>query len=405
MLIAATAPFNIDKININSLCILLLGANTLVLFFTNRAIKSNANQILFVLFAAFFVAHAIGFLYSENKHEAGLILERKLSLAVFPIVFFYGPKMELKHAKQIVLAFAASCFLMCIVSLGIALYKYGQTHDVEVFFYHTLSNNVGMHASYLALYLCFSISSLLYFINTEEKGLSFIQKSAVGFAFVLMIITVVLLSARLQLMLMLIVFIGYVIMRMKLYKSPIKLIGAIVLLTLLLGGLILLSPKNRERFKEAINYKGEYALNKKWGEKQMRFLIWNSASDLIKKKSLFGYGTGDVQEVLQETYVKNEYVSLTYWKNTRFNAHNQFLETTLALGLMGLCIFVISIVYALKVAIKSKNLLYITFLFLFLASCFTESMLERQNGIVFFSFFNSFLIIYSIKKDNQALKN
>jgi O-antigen ligase len=192
----------------------------------------------------------------------------------------------------------------------------------------------------------------------------------------------------------------FVIYRFRLHRKPIMLMATSFVLIGLMLGLILLSPKNRERFKEAINYKNEYALSKKWGEKQMRFLMWSSATDLIKEKPLFGFGTGDVQDELEKHYVEHDYVSLTYWKNTRFNAHNQFMETALALGIIGLLVFVIGMIFGLKEAIRNKNKLYIVFVILFLGSCLTESMLERQNGIVFFAFFNSMLLVMESNKTN-----
>lgn len=400
MLIAATMPFNIDNVNINSLCILLLGANTLVLLFSSKNKNYPTNHLLFILFAGFFVMHAVGFLYSENKHEAGLILERKLSLAVFPIVFFYGPKLELKQVRQIVLAFVVSCLLICLVSIGSAFYQFGQTNDTEVFFYHALSTNVGMHAGYLAMYLCFSLSSIMYLYLGNIRKQSLLQKVLVIAAIVILCVTIILLSARLQIILMIGLWLVFVIFRFRLHRKPIMLMATSFVLIGLMLGLILLSPKNRERFKEAINYKNEYALSKKWGEKQMRFLMWSSATDLIKEKPLFGFGTGDVQDELEKHYVANDYVSLTYWKNTRFNAHNQFMETTLALGILGLLVFLIGMIFGLKEAIKNRNRLYIVFVILFLGSCLTESMLERQNGIVFFAFFNSMLLVMEPNNTN-----
>ena len=95
-------------------------------------------------------------------------------------------------------------------------------------------------------------------------------------------------------------------------------------------------PINRERFKEAINYKGRYSVDKIWGGRALRELNWDCSKKIINNNPLFGVGTGDVQDELQKCYTENNYYQLTYWENTKYNAHNQFLETTIGQGIIGL---------------------------------------------------------------------
>lgn len=395
ILIAVTLPFNIEFLNLNSLSVLLIAANSLVIMFTTGGKFKLAFSAMFIAFVSFFIMHLIGALYSENTHEAGFAIEKKLSLMAFPIIFFYTPKLHQNQFKQVLKSFVISCVITCCVALSIALVKFYHTHDSELFYYHSLSTNVGMHAGYLAMYLCFALSILMYIYFAKDIKQTLAQMAISVFAVIVLCTTIIFLASRMQILLMMGLWLMFFVYRFQLQKSPIKLIVAAFVIVTVLFSVILLSPKNRERFKEAINYKGEYALSKKWGEKQMRFLMWSSAIDLIKEKPLIGYGTGDVQDELEKHYIAHDYVSLTYWKNTRFNAHNQFLETSLAIGLLGLCVFITGIVFALNRAVKTKNRIYIAFMIVFLCSCLTESMLERQNGIVFFAFFNSFLIMNS----------
>jgi O-antigen ligase len=406
MFFVGTMPFNSEQFNYNSFSIILLGAHTLVSIFISRDLKPFTS-ILFISFISFYVLHAIGYLYSENKHEAGLLLERKLSLIVFPIVLFYSPKHTIEEIKQVLLTFVFSCITICLISFTTALVIYRATRNTDVFYYHDLSKHVGMHAAYLSLYLCFSIAILLFVFYKESKAFGLLHSMAYYGSIAFLAITVVALSSRAQIVLLAIGLLCYTVIRLELYANKLKLIGGTFIIAVVFIGLILISPRVRERFKAAINYKGEFAMSKKWGEQQMRFLIWDSALELIKEKPVFGKGTGDVQDELQRIYIKNERVSLTYFANTRFNAHNQFFESAIALGFIGLLIFSWGIIMAVKRAYKSKNALYFVFITLFVVSCLTESMLERQNGIVFFAFFNSFLIlnnttvILSVTKINQ----
>ncbi len=396
-------PFNIDPFNISGFIIILLGANTLILLSITRNFKPFYN-ILFLLFALFYVAHFIGVLYSTNVLEAQFIIERKLSLIAFPVILFSAPKLASKQIRVILLSFIVSCLIVSAVCLVMAAIKYRSAPDLNLFAYHELSKNVGMHAAYLSLYMCFCIGILLYVYYQEVKTFSVIKKALYAIALIILFAMVMLLSSRLQILMLIVGILIYLIYRLGLNKNIYKTIFGVIVIGILLFGLILAFPKNRERFKEAINYDQQYGLSKKWGEKQMRYLIWSSCLELICEKPLIGWGTGNTQDELEKVYKRNEYISLTYFDNTRFNAHDQFLETTIALGLVGLFILLAGIISAIRVALRNKNYLYIIFISAFIISCITESMLERQNGLVFFAFFNSFLLLNNLNKNEKEIK-
>jgi len=391
-------PFNIEVFNISGFIIIILGANTLIQIIVNRNFKPFYNK-LFIFFCLFYVAHFVGVFYSANVHEAKLVIERKLSLIAFPIILFSAPRLTAKQTRTVLITFVLSCLLVCVACLLMAATMYASTPDVNFLSYHALSNNVGMHAAYLSLYLCFCIGVLLYVYYSEAKAFSAVKKMLYTLALTVLFVMVMMLSSRLQILMLIVGISIYLVYRLGLNKNIYKLISGTVLMVILLFGLILAFPKNRERFKEAISYNQEYSLSKKWGEKQMRHLIWKSSMELIGEKPLIGFGTGDAQDKLQEVYKRNEYISLTYFKKTRFNAHNQFLETTIALGIIGLSILLLGIGLAIKNALRNKNYLYIIFVSAFFISCLTESMLERQNGVIFFAFFNTFLLLNYTRKN------
>jgi O-antigen ligase len=176
------------------------------------------------------------------------------------------------------------------------------------------------------------------------------------------------------------------------------------LIGILITGLVFLFPKNRERFKEAINYKDQYGFGRpQWGEQQMRPLIWSCALELVSDSPLLGVGTGDVQDQLQECYVERDYVSLLIWEPTRFNGHNQFIEITIGQGIIGFLILLASLIIPAVIAFKENNRFYLLFIILIGVSFLTESLLERQNGVVFFAFFNS-LLFFNRLSDDSPLK-
>ena len=123
--------------------------------------------------------------------------------------------------------------------------------------------------------------------------------------------------------------------------------------------------------------------------------IFTIGFDLFKESPVIGYGTGDIKDVLINGYKKANFIK---GYDRKYNCHNQFLQFLLAFGLIGLLIFLISLVYPLFFAFFQKNYLYV-FLILMLSFNFLfESMLETKAGVEFYAFFNALLIGVSYKK-------
>ena len=63
-----------------------------------------------------------------------------------------------------------------------------------------------------------------------------------------------------------------------------------------------------------------------------RLVLWENSLIAIENSNYMGYGLGDGKQKLQDQLAKNG--GNLYDKN--YNSHNQFLETTLSIGLIGL---------------------------------------------------------------------
>jgi O-antigen ligase len=118
----------------------------------------------------------------------------------------------------------------------------------------------------------------------------------------------------------------------------------------------------------------------------IRINIWKNAVQLIERHPLFGVGTGDIKEELASIYAENKY---EYGVNEKPSPHNQFLHTGVILGLTGVIVLVVCFLFQLYYSYKQKYWLYFFFLLLILLNCLTESILERQAGIIFFAGFNT----------------
>lgn len=156
----------------------------------------------------------------------------------------------------------------------------------------------------------------------------------------------------------------------------------------------------RRRVKEFVseyqNYKN--GANPSGNTMLMRFEFWKAAIYIIKRNIWFGVGTGDAQIAFDKAYYRTETKLTHEW---RLRSHNQFLAITVSLGIVGLIIFVFSLVYPAITLRKKLPGVYFIFLFIAVVSFLTEDTLESQAGVSFFAYFNSLFLWLAYYKQEQ----
>jgi hypothetical protein len=133
----------------------------------------------------------------------------------------------------------------------------------------------------------------------------------------------------------------------------------------------------------------------------MRLYFWKTACHVIKQNILFGVGTGDVQAELNKAY---EELKVPLEKEWYKRPHNQFLTVFLAVGIIALIIFLISI-FLPAIQLRSEvHILYWPFFVMAIVSFLMEDTLESQAGLTFYAFFNTVFIslAYHKKISEQA---
>lgn len=131
----------------------------------------------------------------------------------------------------------------------------------------------------------------------------------------------------------------------------------------------------------------------------MRPYFWSAALGCIREHPLTGVGTGDVQQEMNKMYDKIHSPLHTEWHK---RPHNQFLTITVALGLIGLAVFVFSLLWPIFFLKNNFHALWYPFFILAMGSFLLEDTLESQAGLTFFSFFNAlFLSLAWFKKKRE----
>ena len=185
--------------------------------------------------------------------------------------------------------------------------------------------------------------------------------------------------------------------RAKNYKITLIAFTAI---TMLFMGNYILNKAFKGKINEALNIDVTYSESKNWGGRGIRTLIWKCATNVLEDNLWLGVGVGDQQDELTLCYKQYRYGPLLF-KNRNFNAHNIFFQSLLKAGLLGFLFYLISLIYPVYFSFKKKNNFYIAFIFIFILNGTTESLLQVNFGVTFFSFFNA--ILFNLNYNNESI--
>ena len=363
---------------------------------TKSIVKNSIKNKFFILFISLFIIHLLGLLYTTNFRYALKDLDIKFPLLIFPFLLL-GRVLDKKTIDFILKGFVIGCLIGSIGAFSHAIQLYFQTRDISKMLYEGMQ--FIMHSSYFALYLSFSIAYLFFKLDAEDSFFS--KKNLVIFSLMFFFIMVVIfLNSRagmIGLGVSFLFFLVYVIIekRLKLFYFLISIF--------FMNSVFVFTTSNQvfNRFKsiskETVLVKANSTIDKESNinTKDLRIAILTIGFDLFKESPVFGYGTGDIKDVLIEGYKKEGFIK---GYDRKYNSHNQFLQFLLAFGIIGLLVFLLSLIYPMFFAFFKKNYLYV---FLILILCFNflfESMLETKAGVEFYAFFNALLMGVSLKE-------
>lgn len=367
----------------------------------NRADLSKNKSLL--LFPLLYLLYFVSLLYSEN--DAYTILERKLSLVVFPLLFFLH-KYDVSQRKLILKVFIYGLLVSGVVCLLVALYRSINIENETIVFKANVLEGKGFiesimyggnyffgdHLSifhqtvYYAIYLNLGIAILLF--NNLRLNIKWRMVLILFFAGLIFII-----SNKANIIVLMGIFL------VKLIFSNLNIKSKVFCFAVLsLGGLFILYNNPRisnslVQFKEngfTINKDSRY-------DYKTRILSWDAALTLIKSKPLFGYGAGDAQTELNKVYKEREYI----WPYKRdLNAHNQYMQLWIETGFLGLAVFLLILYVLFRYGLrKSRNVwILCAFIILFINAIF-ESVLNRYSGISMISFLCCFVFSEINKKE------
>ncbi|MEX2482968.1 MAG: O-antigen ligase family protein [Brumimicrobium sp.] len=351
-------------------------------FFKN--ILKNRNAFAGILF---FVIHFIALLYTENIKSGWFDIESKLSFLIFPIIMSQSSSYYSKKTiNRFLEGFIVGCIVASIYCLCLAFYKW-LFLDVPFQYFTYVDLSAILHPTYFSMYLSFAlIASIYLFVNHYKK--SRIQKMFLVFVLSLFAIMIYLLSSKAGLLtcFILVLFLVFYFVKRK------KLLVLVFLSTVVVFAVLLTTHSRFSSFRVSLienvfNSDDNTEVTNNSTDK--RFKVWKTALSLVKENWLIGVSAGDLKYKLTDKYHPNKSDSE---EANYLNAHNQYLETLLSVGIFGFLILFFWLFEPLsKITIKKSLLILGLFIILIINFTF-ESVLNRQEGIVFVVFFWTLLI-------------
>lgn len=345
-----------------------------------KNLADNRKKLLLMLIP--FLLSVVGLIYTDNLDYGLRKVELLLPFVVYPLILFSISKEEKLH-RFVMYCFSFGTLMAALIAVSRAVYL--KWHNLgEYFYYFKFAELLDKHTTYFSLFVV--ITSLFLFYETLKKRFPYVFFGliAVFFVFVLYIV-----SARIS-----IVALGaggFILLYYHL-KTRFKWVVLLVLPLSLMA--LFAAPNFQKRFE--LNQTEQGPVN----DYDFRKQHWLSVIETIKHQSiLIGGGTGSDRDYLYERY---ENYKLTAAYLDEYNAHNQFLEILLDYGLMGLSLFVLMLVGSLMIFYKNKDSLALIFLTVFLIFFLTESLLQRQDGVVCFGLIISLFLYRQNKYKSTA---
>ncbi len=364
------------------------------LYFVFRTFSSKqpvplGNYVWALLIGSFYLLYlfAIPLTPNEYKHFLSLLCQRKASLLFMPLVFAIITPSFGELIMGEIMYFVYGCVASCLAGNADFIYHYltgsGGTDALSHVHYRIIFETfTGTHPTYMGMFLVFSICiTLLYTIANSpgEKVLKY------GLLYLQLIFLLALL-AKSPVIALVIIAIHYAYTQRKtLYRYKMLIAGSLVFVI----AACFFIPFVGQRINELVQFSGSAKHgNVADNSVYVRQLIWSVDTDMLRQYWLTGVGPGRLLHMLHERYFFYS-IAHNYFVGN-LDPHNEYFYEWLCFGVTGILLFVAVLVTHFVKALRATDQLYIYLLILLYITFFTETVLSRQQGVLFYAIFTSF---------------
>lgn len=370
------------KPSIISFVVILLVVNGAVVLISKRDFTFSPKVFFFG--SALFLLYVLFILLSQNRCEGINLVERRLVMLAIPLLWSFKQLAPNTSQKKFMIAtFCYAALAIAVIANVMLLFK-GYISDPttgidKTFLYRTtIEKYSGLHPTYLCTILYFAAFILLHKVTYERGRLAVFDTIAI----IVLILAAVAAASRSPMIAFGVISL-FAIHKYAKSRSKQWLFWLITLTSFIGMSMI---PTIRNRMQE-LSIENMYAPTQgNDNGTNVRAGIIRCDIALLENNWLFGLGTGDVQDALNNCF--SNYTTDVYSKHD-YNTHNEYLNVWLTAGLLGIGTLLYLLIGGFAGAVKFDLTLFAYF-FVFIFICFfTENFLDRQVGITFFVFFHT----------------
>jgi len=376
------------------LCLLIIS------YIVKRDFSIDRFKSVLLLPIILFFLLVVGFSLSPNLKAYFSEIQLKIPLLLVPLLYPYQREPYRSNHRYFLWFFVIGCTFASIYYFGYAIYRsFSLVNDVWIFnptptygwnnYFFSTEFSYLIHPSYFALYL---LVSLLIIGNDQNLWLNKSNEAKLIIVLIALslVTSLIFLQSRAGVFsfgLLLIVWLLYNVFVKHKYK-----LGVGVLTVLLCLGFLVISKFDRiAATVKSFEITTDLGVKDQYKEDAtvIRLWIWKSSFSAIADHPLWGVGPSNVKEVLLKEYLKRDMRTAA---SEKMNAHNQYLETWLGMGLFGFLILLAMFIVPIWYGILRRDWFLLGLLCLVSFSFMFESMLERVAGVVFFALFYTIFV-------------
>ncbi len=377
-----------------SISIAVLFIYSFAFFNVKTFMKSINRKEAYLYYLLFFLIQVTSILYANKAGSALETVRQNTIFLVLPIAFINLKNvMDQRKYTAAYLGLFTSVLITILVSLVVLSYNRLTSEMALSGFFRENFVKSGLydqiHVPYLSILIVFTLICTVSFTFSQKKKLNNLLKII---AISVLFLSLILLSGIMSLALLAIYIIS-LFLASKL-SNQVKIgAGIIIIILTIFSFNYLKNYKMIEHIRGAEHI--AYRIQKMAvSNDSVRQTNWNSVLKVISSQPILGVSAdGGLDQLQRERNILSEpYIN-------KHNAHNDILEITLRYGLVGLIIYLTLIFKLVKNAWQKKSYVFKWFLIVFVISGITESYLQRQIGLTFFTFFS--LLLYNYKPEQK----
>lgn len=368
---------------------------------TKSFFHQNLRHPFFISCILLFVIHIIALAWTQNSKQGWTNIVLTSGLLFTPLAVSCTNYINTVTREKILSRYCLMLALACLYCLCRACVHYFQSGDDSHFFYHALVSPFDHHAVYFSILV---FIALVFLTEGLVKNSLFFRRPVYIVLVIFLSLFLFLLSSKLVIIFYGLYLVYLFILLIKKRKGSRVLMISSFLVLVVIGSLTLfIRNPISNRFYDLFN--GNISIIKQekfdpgnyFNGLQFRLLQWKFTGEILNETNRWWYGVspGDAQALIDQKYISTKMYTGNPEKGTKgflgYNTHNEFLETLLQSGIPGLIILLAICVSMLKIARQKRRRALTAVILLLLAWLFTESVFERQFGIMIFTFFPLFL--------------